>query len=309
MRRLFVTGGTGYLGGELLRQAAVAGWDVIATYLSTEPPVSTGPPAPSAPARWRRLDVTDAVAVSALVGELSPDAVIHTAYRRDGPRAAEVTVGGAAAVARAAQAAGARLLHLSTDVVFDGEREGRYTEDDPPRPVSAYGADKLAAERAVLAADPLALVVRTSLLYGGAAPGPHEVAALEAAQGERDAVFFADEVRCPTHVGDLAATLLELVHTDAAGPLHVAGEDAVSRYELACLVATAAGVGIERLRAGHSSDLGLRRPRNCALDSARAARMVTTPPRGVYEVLALPEDIPRDWPARRSAGVQPGYSG
>jgi len=279
MRRLLVTGGTGYLGSELVCQAVAAGWDVTATYLTTEP--SESPPA----VHWRRLDVTDPVAVPGLVAELDPDAVVHTAYVREGRRDEEVTVGGAATVAAAARASGARLVHLSTDVVFDGERAGRYAEDDPPRPVSRYGIAKLSAERAVLAADPHALVVRTSLLYGGQAPGPHETAAVEAAQGERDGVFFTDEVRCPTDVGDLAAALLELVRTDAAGPLHVAGADAVSRYEFACLIAAAAGVRTDRLRPGHSRDTGLVRPRNCALDSTRAAGIVTAPPRGVYEVL------------------------
>ena len=264
MRRLLVTGGTGYLGGELVRQAVLAGWEVTATYLSTEPPAVTA-------AHWCRLDVTDGLAVPGLVGALDPDAVIHTAYLREGPRAEEVTVGGAATVARAARASGARLLQLSTDVVFDGERAGRYAEDDPPRPVSRYGTDKVAAERAVLAADPHALVVRTSLLYGGPAPGPPEVAALEAAQGERDEVFFADEVRCPTQVGDLAA----------------------------------AGLATDRLRAGNSRDLGLVRPRNCALDSSRAARIVTAPPRGVFEVLGAPDGRPTD----RAAGAEPVTQG
>ncbi|SRR6266550_2260568 len=299
MRRLLVTGGTGYLGGELVRHAVAAGWDVTATYLSTEPP------APTAAVHWCRLDVTDGPAVPGLVGDLDPDAVIHTAYQREGPRAGEVTVGGAATVARAARASGARLVQLSTDVVFDGERTGRYAEDDPPGPVSRYGTDKLAAERAVLAADPHALVVRTSLLYGGPVPGPHEVAALEVAQGERDGVFFTDEVRCPTQVGDLAAALLELVDANVAGPLHVAGADAVSRYEFACLVAAAAGVGTDRLRPGRSRDLGLVRPRNCALDSGRVTRLVTAPPRGVVEVLGAPER----WPSHRAAGARPVTQG
>jgi dTDP-4-dehydrorhamnose reductase len=282
MRRLLITGGTGYLGAELVRLAVAAGWDVTASYLATEP--AAGPSA----VHWRRLDVTDRSAVHALVSAVAPDAVVHTAYVRDGPRAAEVTIGGAAAVAQAARVAGARLAALSTDVVFDGELAGAYTEDDRARPISAYGAAKLAAEAAVLGADPHALVVRTSLLYGGPLPGPHEEAALAAAQGERAGVFFTDEVRCPTQVGDLAAALLELVHTDAAGPLHVAGADAVSRLEFARLVVAAAGLPADRLRGGPSRDAGPGRPRNCALDCTRAGRLVTAPPRGVYEVLGMP---------------------
>jgi dTDP-4-dehydrorhamnose reductase len=234
---------------------------------------------------WARLDVTDRRAVDALADELDPDAVVHTAYQRDGEHAAEVTVHGAQIVAAAARRVGARLVHLSTDVVFDGARTGRYVEDDEPSPVSAYGRAKAESERAVLELVPPALVVRTSLLYGGAVPGPHEEVALEAAQGERDAVFFTDEIRCPTVVSDLADALLDLLDTDAAGLLHVAGHDAVSRYEFARLVVRAAGLPTEALRPARSVDSGLVRPLNCALDSSRAAGLVTTPPRGVHEVL------------------------
>jgi dTDP-4-dehydrorhamnose reductase len=280
MRRLLVTGGTGHLGGELVRRAGIPGWDVTATYLSTEPPRHR----PDG-VHWARLDITDRRAVDALLAELDPDAVVHTAYLRDGPRAAEVTVDGAATVAAAARRVGARLVHLSTDVVFDGDRAGRYTEDDEPSPVSAYGTAKAESERRVLAIAPHALVVRTSLLYGGPVPGSHEETALEAAQGEREAVFFTDEIRCPTLLPDLADVLLDLVRTDASGVLHVAGPDAVSRYEFARLVVRAAGLPTDRLRPARSVDSGLVRPLNCALDSSRAAALVTTPPRGVREVL------------------------
>jgi dTDP-4-dehydrorhamnose reductase len=300
MRRLLVTGGTGYLGAEIVRQALTAGWDVTGTW-HTRPPadaaVPVDPPIPAgaaaagaraarwAAANWHPLDVTDPPAVAALVAAVAPDAVVHTAYRREGPGAAAVNHGGAAAVARAAHAAGARLVHLSTDVVFDGE-SGGYTEDSPPRPLSDYGRAKLAAERAVLAAAPHALVARTSLLYGGAAPGPHETAALAAARGETDGAFFTDEIRCPTEVGDLAAALLELSAVDAAGLLHLAGPDPVSRYHFACLVAAAAGLPTAAIRPGSTRDHPTPRPRDCTLDCTRAATLITALPRGVHEVLA-----------------------
>jgi dTDP-4-dehydrorhamnose reductase len=280
VRRLLVTGGTGQLGGELVRRAAIPGWDVTATYLSTEPPRQR----PDG-VHWARLDVTDRREVDALVGELDPDAVVHTAYLKDQPRAGEVTVAGAVAIAAAARRVGARLVHLSTDVVFAGDRDGSYTEDDAPDPINEYGRHKAESERLVLELVPAALVVRTSLLYGGSVPGPHEEAALEAAQGERDAVFFTDEIRCPTVTGDLADALLDLVATDTTGVLHVAGPDAVSRYEFARLVVAAAGLADDRLVPGRSMDSGLVRPLNCALDSSRAAALLTTPPRGVTEVL------------------------
>jgi dTDP-4-dehydrorhamnose reductase len=257
VRRLFVTGLGGYLGGELGRRAPRAGWELEGV---------TG---------HAQLDVRDADGVRAAVVAARPDVVVHTAYRMDD---ADVNVEGTRAVAAAAAAVGARLVHLSTDVVFgDGERPLR--EDDPPEPVTAYGESKLEAERAC---GPDALIVRTSLLYGGERPSPHEVAAIEAADGTREMTFFTDEVRCPIAVGDLAEALLELAAMDISGPLHVAGADAVDRLQFARLVAAHHGRDPDALRGGAG---GPGRPKRLALDCSRARALLRTRLRGVREVL------------------------
>ena len=244
--RIHVTGATGYLGSELTRQAPEA---------STE-----------------RVEVRDADAVQAFLERLRPDVVIHTAYRQAGPEADEVNVAGSETVARAAAAVGARLVHVSTDVVFDGRKGAPYVESDPPGPVTEYGRTKAEAEARVAAAHPRALVVRTSLLYGGAEPSKHELAALDP-----ELTFYTDEIRSPVHVGDLAAALLELATLELAGPLHVAGADAVSRAELARLI-----VG-RPVRTGAAPP---GRPLDCTLDSSRAQALIRTRLRGVREVLA-----------------------
>lgn len=278
-RRLLITGGSGYLGRELVRQAAGT-WQTAASYFEHQPD------APGV--ELVRLDLRDATAAEDTIAALAPDAIIHTAYRQDGPDLAAITAGGAVAVARAAQVCGARLVHMSSDVIFDGERSGSYTEADPPSPVSPYGAAKAEAERQVAAICPAALIVRTSLIYGGDTPSKHEQLALDAAAGRVDLAFFRDELRCPVAVADLAAALLELVVLDVAGPLNVAGADIVSRYEFAALVVRAAGGDAGRLRSALSAESGVRRPRNCALDSRRAQAMVRTRLRGAIEVLRAP---------------------
>src|SRR5205085_10785317 len=184
---------------------------------------------------------------------------------------------------RVAHAAGARLIHMSSDALFDGERVGSYSESDDPSPITPYGEAKAVAERLVAEAHPAALIVRTSLIYGGAQPGPHEQLALDALAGRADVAFFTDEMRCPIAVGDLAAALLELAPTDHAGRLHIAGADVVSRYEFAQLVAAAHGHDPARLRAAASATNSMRRPRNCALDSSLARQLLETRLRGVRE--------------------------
>jgi dTDP-4-dehydrorhamnose reductase len=173
---------------------------------------------------------------------------------------------------------------VSTDAIFDGAGDRPLREEDAARPVTEYGATKAAAEPLVMAADPEALMVRTSLLVGGPGhePSPHEARALAAARGESDLAFFADEIRSPIQVDDLARALLDLAATDARGPLHLGGPDAVSRLELAQLVAAAAGLDPTKLL-GRPAPAD--RPRFCPLDSGRALALLrVAPPRGVREL-------------------------
>jgi dTDP-4-dehydrorhamnose reductase len=246
--RVHVTGAGGFLGRELQRLVPEA---------STE-----------------RVDVRDAGAVAALLERLTPDVVLHTAYRQDGPEAWQVNAIGSENVARAAAATRARLVHVSTDVVFDGRKGAPYVEEDEPCPCAGYGRSKAEAERRVAAACPGALIVRTSLIIGGPGhePSKHELAALDAS-----ATFYEDELRSPVQVGDLAAALLELAAGGAAGVLHVAGGDGLSRAELAELVA---GRPVRRALAPPG------RPLDCRLDSSRARTLLRTPLRGVRSVLA-----------------------
>ena len=217
-----------------------------------------------------------AIAVRDAVAAARPDVVVHTAYRMDD---ASVNVEGTRAVAAAAVAAGARLVHLSSDIVFRGSPTRALTEEDEPDPVTAYGESKLEAER-LCPAD--ALLVRTSLIYGGPVPSSHERAALEVADGVRDMSFFTDERRCPIAVADLAAAVLELAALDIAGPLHVAGRRR----------AHAPGVRAADLRAPRA------RPRR----AARRARRPGAPQADRPGLLAGARPAARA-PARRARGA------
>jgi dTDP-4-dehydrorhamnose reductase len=256
MRTLLVTGGGGTLGRELVSRAPDRGWQVRATSWTQRPDLA---------ADWIQADVRDAAAVARAVSGV--DAVIHTAYRQ-GKDAWSTNVDGSETVAGAA--AGLRLVHLSSDLVFDGTI-GHYSEEDVPAPVNDYGRSKAEAELRVADAHPGATIVRTSLIYG-VADGPQERLARA---GTR---FFVDEFRSPVHVGDLAEALLELLDLEVPGPLHVAGADDVSRYDFAVLLG-ADEASIERAQT--SPD----RAPDVTLDSSQAGSLLETRLRGVYEVL------------------------
>lgn len=270
--RLFVTGLGGYLGHALAAAAAAsrASGELSGTVRSRPAPAGL---------RTFALDVRDERAVAEAVAAAAPDAIVHTAYVRDGDDAWSVNVDGAAAVARAAAAAGARLVHLSSDVVFSGELGRPLREDDARAPVGAYGASKSAAEDAVMAADPGAVMVRTSLIYGGARPSSYERAALDCG-----ATFYDDELRCPIAAGDLAAAILELAaRPDVRGPLHVAGADALTRLQFARLLAAARGGDPGAVRGGPRPP---GRAGDLRLDCTRAHALLATPLRGARAVLA-----------------------
>jgi dTDP-4-dehydrorhamnose reductase len=184
---------------------------------------------------------------------------------------------------------GARFVHVSTDLVFGGRppRPPGFREDDPPAPLSVYGASKEAGERAVLAEDPAALIVRLPLLYGdsgGRALGASDSLLAAIARGERPQLF-TDEWRTPLEVGNAAAALVELAAGGAAGLLHVAGPERCTRFELARAVLAAHGPAgaAAALRAARRADLGQagQRPEDVSLDCARARAELATELLGV----------------------------
>ena len=248
---LFVTGASGLLGRHLGAVVGEQQWETIA-------PTS------------RMLDVRDAARVDEQIREWKPRAVVHLAYRRDDPR---VIVDGSANVARAAAAVGARLVHLSTDVVFGG-RPTPYTETDTPDPVSDYGRWKAQAEHAVLEACPQAVLVRTSLIYATDGPCPLVDDVAAALTGRSPVRFFTDEVRCPVHATDLARAVTALAdRPDIAGPLHLAGPEALSRADIAARVARWLRLDPFRVPRASLADSGLVRPGVLVLDSRRATAL------------------------------------
>ena len=261
----------------MAERAQAAGHDVVGTVLTSRPADAAG-------REVRRVDLRELAATSALLAQVRPDVVVHTAYRQDDWA---TTAGGAAHVALACTEHGARLVHVSSDVVFRGDRD-HYTEDDEPDAVEPYGRSKAAAEQAVLECAPGAAVVRTSLVLGSSAGRRSRTEQLvhDLATGARDGALFTDDVKCPVHVDDLADVLLEVVVRELTGVLHAVGPDAVSRHELGLLVAARDGLDPARLATTTLAAAGVGGAARLVLDATRTQAVLQTRLRGAREFLA-----------------------
>ena len=219
--KLLVTGAGGMLGRAVVDCATRLGHDVRA-------------------ASRAELDVSDAEATRQALLAARPAAVINCAAytdvdgaETDRQGAERVNAGGAGHVAAAAAEVGARIVHVSTDYVFDGSKREPWVESDPVAPLGVYGDTKLAGELAVAAANPAHMIVRTSWLFG--AGGKNFVDTMLSLAATREELpVVTDQVGCPTYTGHLAGALVELAERpDETGVHHIAGAGSCSWNELA----------------------------------------------------------------------------
>ena len=218
--KLFVTGAGGMLGRDVVLAAANAGHDVAA-YERTD------------------LDVTEPGAVADRFEWERPDVVINCAAWTDvdGAEAAEeramaVNGIGAGNVSAAATAIGAKVVYVSSDYVFDGEKGAPYVEVDQPGPISAYGRTKLAGEEATVAANRRSYVVRSSWLFGIAGPNFVETM-LRLAADHGEVLVVRDQVGSPTYTWHLAYGIVRLIEGSTFGIHHMAAEGSCSWYDFA----------------------------------------------------------------------------
>jgi dTDP-4-dehydrorhamnose reductase len=232
--KLLITGAAGQLGQALVQAGARQGWEVAATDVHD-------------------LDITDPQAVWGELSRRRPEVVINTAaatrvddLESDLNGALLVNGLGPRNLAVACRRLGMKLIHLSTDYVYDGAKAGPYVEWDATGPLSVYGRSKLLGEEWVRQQCPDHFIVRTAWLYG--IPGPNFVTAILArgrhlAPDEELKVVY-DQRGTPTSALALAPQLLALAATEAFGTYHATCQGETTWYEFACLILTAAGITV-----------------------------------------------------------------
>jgi dTDP-4-dehydrorhamnose reductase len=268
--RLLVTGASGQLGSYLLRGLVAGGTPVTAWSGSRAGTLFNVP-------LWR-VDLADATRTAAAFRVARPRAVIHAAAlssvadcHRDPGRAHAVNTAGTALLAELAARAGARLVYVSTDLVFDGEQSW-YREEDAPRPLSVYGRSKAAAEEAVRAV-PRGLVARVSLLFGPTLTGRPSFFDQQAAalRERRPLKLFEDEWRTPLSLLTAARSLAALAASDVCGTLHLGGPERLNRLEMGQRLAEFLGLDASVLVPARRGDVRAPepRPRDTSLLSTR----------------------------------------
>ena len=214
--KILLFGGSGQVGQEVRKRGRDLHFEIIS-------PVTS------------ELNITDREQVIFLAEKVKPDAIINCAAytavdaaEEDRATAFDVNENGARYVAEAAKVANSRLVYISTDYVFSGERNQPFREDDPVSPLNVYGASKLAGEKTVLEILPEnSLIMRTSSVHGRY--GQNIVHTILALLEQRDVLQFVDDqIMSPTWAGWLAETLLDLLRLDARGILHASCSGEVS---------------------------------------------------------------------------------
>jgi dTDP-4-dehydrorhamnose reductase len=265
-----IFGAAGQLGIELRREFGQRGYQVLA---------------------WERdeVDITDAGRVEQVIGSADPEVVINTAaynhvdVAETEPLAAfQVNALAVRNIALACRQADARLVHFSTDYVFDGMAGRPYTEKDPTHPLGAYAVSKLAGELYAQAYLERALIVRTSGVFG---PGGLQTARgnfielmLRLAQSGQAIRVVEDHVASPTYAPALASRTADLVEKKLSGLVHMGGGTPITWYDYAKIIFKAAGLEPElRPTSEREYRTAARRPKYSALSNAYAESLGTEP--------------------------------
>jgi dTDP-4-dehydrorhamnose reductase len=241
-----------------------------------------------------RFDLEDASSFESALDASRPEAVVHAAAlaepdvcEREPARAQVCNADAPARLARLARARGLRLIALSTDLVFAGDR-APYAEDDAPAPLQAYGRTKLAGERAALAEDPGAVVLRLPLMVGRG-HGRRATATESVAWALRDGRpvrLFTDQVRTPLDAASVADAIERVLAASHAGTFHLGGDERLSRYDLGRRVADALGLPAALITpVRHGERPQAPRPADASLASLRAREVLGWRPRRLDDAI------------------------
>ena len=281
--KLLVTGASGLLGNKIV-VVAENDYDVIPTDI-------TEPLHPNAV----RIDITNQSAVTNLFGKLRPDIVIHTASETNVDKceiqkehAWRVNVEGTRNIAVSCGEFNVKLVCISTDYVFDGEK-GWYSEEDCPNPISHYGLTKLEGEKQVIRHCKNFAILRTSVLYGRH-PYKQDFATwvINKLKQSQEITVVEDHINTPTLANNLAEMIIEIAKKNLSGLYHASGSERISRFEFAKRIAETFNLNPDLIRPIKMEELKAwiaKRPRDSSLDTGKVRKKLTAKPLNIAEGL------------------------
>jgi dTDP-4-dehydrorhamnose reductase len=272
MKKLLITGASGFLGWNLSHIAKREGWEVYGTIFNhfiEIPKITTV-----------KVDLRDDRAVKDILNEIQPIAIVHTAARSspnfcqnypDESYAINVTA--SVRLARLCADCNIQYVFTSTDLVFDGLNPP-YQESDPVSPINRYGEQKAIAEQKILEVYPQSAICRMPLMFGMAPPTSSSFIQpwLKSLREGKELSLFVDELRTPASASTAARGLLLAVGKRVSGILHLGGKERISRYHFGLLMARTLQLPEEKIKACQQKDVPMAAPRaaDVSLDSSKA---------------------------------------
>ena len=283
MQRLLVIGASGLLGSRIMEHArgnfeAVPLHGAKALHLNS-----------------LKLDITNQNSVSKLFNKLKPHTVVHTASETNVDKceiekehAWKVNAEGTRNIAMACGKINTRLVYISTDYVFNGEK-GNYTEEDKPFPINYYGLTKFEGEKQVIKQCENYAILRTSVLYGWH-PWKQNFATwiIDKLKQQQEITVVEDHYNTPTLADNIAEMIVEVAKKDLRGLYHASGRERISRYEFAKQIAKSFNLSSELIKPVKMSQLTAwiaKRPKDSSLNTGKIQKQLKTKPLNITEGL------------------------
>ncbi len=276
-KRLLITGGSGFVGGHLLRQAQ-SNYDVVSTYHAHKYDIPH--------VDWRYLDLTDSKSITEVIMYTSPDAVILTAaltavdeceIHRE--RAFDVNVKGIDTWIELSNALNFKLIFVSSDMVYNGQK-GLYKEDDPVAPINYYGETKVMAEEKLEKYCQSYVVARAALIYGTPFTNSNSFShsILNRINMKQPVKLFYDQYRSPILVNNLASALIELSFNSFHGKINLGGNQRINRYDFGNEMAHIFNFSTDSFIkvSMHDIETPAKRPVDVSMDITRAQSLLKT---------------------------------
>ena len=265
--RILITGATGLLGKKMMAVLPQLGFEVLGT-------------ASRAAGKIKKMDITDSREVMEVISGYRPDAVIHAAAitkvdwcEDNKDETFKVNVEGTRNVADACMKAGAKMVFISTDYVFDGTKESKYTEGDRRNPIGVYAQSKAAAEEVVEQMLDDYIIARVTVIYGYNDGNDKETFVTYVKKTLEKGIAmhgFTDQFNNPTFIDDIALATARLIEMDELGVFNMTGSENLNRYEFAGKIAKVFGLDASLIKKGSWDESGHKAPRAKRLNDSIA---------------------------------------